>query len=213
MKGDEALHAPPDVLVDIAEGAIVEAEWAEHLAHCGTCAEELENLKKALELAGKMEVPEPGDEYWRRFDHRLKEAIGKGGQGGKRMSRWVWVAAAAIVLVGLWVSRDGHGPMFPTSEMTETVLPPAAEDPEYQLLLSVTEIVGPEEDWEQELDLVFGGGGDLDPSQLSAEEKAQLQEKLEFDLKGGNHAISQRKSPGRSGRYSPDDDRKGIASG
>ncbi len=188
MKDKELLHAPPDVLLDIAEGTVVEARWKEHVVGCESCSEETENLKKALALAGKIEIPEPGGAYWRSFGSRLNERIQKEGKAGKRVSRWMWAAAAAIVVIGLWVSWDGYTPLSPPPDIAETVLPPADEDAEYQFLLSIAELIDGEEDWEERLD--FGPVQDLDPIQLTSEEQEQLRQELENDLEGENDAVS-----------------------
>ena len=52
MNDKELGHAPPDVLVDIAEGAVVEARWKEHVVRCEFCSKELRNLEEALAVAG-----------------------------------------------------------------------------------------------------------------------------------------------------------------
>ena len=85
MRDKELDHAPPDVLVDIAEGAVVEGQWKEHVDDCEACSKEVENLGRAIALAVKMDVPEPGDEYWRSFDSRLNERIQKKGNVTRRV--------------------------------------------------------------------------------------------------------------------------------
>ena len=188
MNDKELGHAPPDVLVDIAEGAVVEARWKEHVVRCEFCSKELRNLEEALAVAGKIEVPEPGDEYWRGFDSRLSERIQKKGKVIRRVKRWGWAAAAAILAVSLWASWDVYAPLAPPPDMAETILPPADEDAEYQFLLSVAELVNGEEDWEEPL--YFGPVLFVDPTQLTPEEKEQLRQELENDLEGENDAVS-----------------------
>jgi hypothetical protein len=187
MKDKELDHAPPDVLVDIAERAAVEARWKEHVDDCEACSKKAEDLEKALTFAGKMDVPEPGDEYWRRFNSRLTERIQKEGRIVRRVNRWSW-AAAAIVAVGLWASWGAFAPMSPPPVIGETVLPPADEDAEYQLLLSIAELVNGEENWEERLN--FGLVPDLDPTQLTPEEREQLRQELKDDLEGEDDAVS-----------------------
>jgi hypothetical protein len=187
MKDKEPYHAPPDVLVDIAEGTFVEARWKEHVVQCESCSEEVENLATTLALAGKVDVPEPGGEYWQSFDSRLNERIQKK-RSVRRPNRWVWAAAAAIVAVGIWVSWDGYRPASLSSELAVSVLPPADEDTEYQFLLSIAELVDGEEDWEKQL--LFGPALSLDSTQLTAKEREQLRKELESDLEGENDAVS-----------------------
>ena len=170
------------------EGTVVEAWWKEHVVQCESCMEEVENLKETLVLASKLKVPEPGAEYWQRFGSRLNERIQKDGKSSKRITRWAWAAAAAILVVGLWVGQDRFFPVSTLPDIAGTVLPPVNEDPEYQLLLSIAEIVGGEENWEERLD--FGPVQDLNPTLLTPWEQEQLRQKLEIDLEGGNHAIS-----------------------
>jgi hypothetical protein len=188
MKDEEPLHAPPDVLLDIAEGTVVEARWKQHVVQCESCSEEVENLEKTLVLAGKAQVLEPGGAYWRNFGSRLNERIQKDGKARKRVGRWAWAAAAAILVIGLWVIWYGYTPLSTPPDIAETVLPPADEDAEYQLLLSIAELIDGEEDWEEQLD--FGLLQDLDPTQLTSEEQEQLRQELENDLEGENDAVS-----------------------
>jgi hypothetical protein len=189
MKEEESLHAPPDVLVDIAEGAVVEARWKEHVDQCESCSEEVENLEETLALAGRIEAPETGDEYWRGFDSRLNERIQKEGEVRRRVSRWMWAAAAAaIVVVVLWTSWDAYAPMSPPPEIAESVLPPADEDVEFQVLLSIAELVNGEEDWEQRL--YYVPVQDLNTTQLTSEELEQLRQELENELEGEDDAVS-----------------------
>jgi hypothetical protein len=187
VKGDQHHHPPPDVLVDFAEGAVVDIVWREHIARCGHCSAEVEDLKRTLALVSHVEVPEPGAEYWNGFGSRLKERVRRKERIGRPMGRWLWPAAVAAILVAaIWIGKDWIP--SPPPDTVDTVLPPAEEDPEFQLLLSMAEIVHDEEDWEEKLG--FSAHPDLDPTQFTAEEQELLRLELERDLEGGNHAIS-----------------------
>jgi hypothetical protein len=176
------------VLVDLVEGAVVDAIWLDHLASCKTCGDEVESLRQALETASADEVPEPDKTYWDSFNSRLKNRIDE--ESKRRLKRWVWAAAAAaVVAVGIWASSYWIEVLKPSPPVsTEILLPPVEDDEEYQALLTFAEILTDSEAWTEAFDDQSYPG--FDPAQLTADETEELRNKLEKDIEGLDHAKS-----------------------
>jgi hypothetical protein len=78
-----------------------------HLLACAACAAEAGRMRRTLDLLRAGEAPDPGAEYWRTFDARLRGRILR----ARSVTRWRGVAslaAAAIAIAGLWVWTAGH---------------------------------------------------------------------------------------------------------
>jgi hypothetical protein len=187
VKGEKPIHPTPDVLVDYAEGTLHDARWKEHINHCEVCSSEVSRLKETIALAKEIGDPEPAEAYWRSFDFRLDQGIRKG-ERRNRPRRWSFVAAAALLALGVWVVQNRLSMTRSTSDAAVAVLPPVETDVEFQFLSSFAETIESEEGWEDVLD--YGWDTDLDPAQLTAEEQRELEQMLERELEGGNHAIS-----------------------
>lgn len=180
-------HLGPRVLVDLAEGSPVDVEWKEHLSQCELCAEEVESLKTTLAVVGEGVVPEPDDGYWEDFGSRLSQRLEKERKRPSR--RWIGaVAGAAILAIGIWISRDRTTQETAPPPFVETILPPTEEDPEFQALLSIARLSGSDESWEEFLDLWILPM--LDPTELTTEERERLRGELEKNIEAGDHAKS-----------------------
>ena len=190
MKTKNPEHCPPETLVDLAEGAPVEAARVQHLAACSRCAEQVAGLRATLAAAREVDVREPGERYWEDFPSRLRGRIAREERETARWQRRLLpVAAAAAVAVAAWLARDlmRTPEPAPASSPLEALLPLAEEDVEFQFLISVAELVDPEE----ELDEVGAGlSPTLDLSSLTAEEENELRERIEQALKAGGDAKS-----------------------
>lgn len=112
-----------------------------HLKGCPACARLLEALER---LDARIEVPEPGPEYWDRFKRRVEERIvGREAAPGKAasQSRQGWIrqqlrylipAAAAAALI-VWIVRFGgmgtYSPVPPEPRRVEEKPGPATGRP------------------------------------------------------------------------------------
>jgi hypothetical protein len=187
MERPAPAHCARETLLDLAEGLPVDAAARAHLAGCGECSRRVSELKQTLSTVAQVAGEEPGAEYWASFALRLRERIG--GEETPRTARaprWLWaVAAAAAVALFLRAALDwwsGPGSIGPAAS-AESLLPPAEEDAEFQFLVAMAETIEPEQDLE---DLA----ADWDLSWLSAEEQAELVEKLRSALQEIGHAKS-----------------------
>jgi hypothetical protein len=186
MKDENQEHPSPEVLVDLVEGAVVDAVWLDHVASCKTCSDDVDSLRRALEAASTDEVPDPGEAYWDGFNPRLKSRIDE--ESRRPLKRWVWAAAAAAAIaVGFWASSYWTEVLRPTPAVSaEILLPPIEDDEEYQALLAFAETDS--ETWTEVFeDQSYPG---FDPSQLTADETEELRNKLEKDIEDLDHAKS-----------------------
>ncbi|NJD61785.1 MAG: zf-HC2 domain-containing protein [Deltaproteobacteria bacterium] len=130
-KAQEMISAYHDGELSAAGRARVEAQ----LRGCPDCAALLESIAR---IDAAAEVPDPGPEYWDRFNSRVEERIA--GEGGRPLAgvsprpKRGWVrhqhryqvpAAAAAVLLVVVFRTIGRGPGVPAP----SVAPPAMEAP------------------------------------------------------------------------------------
>lgn len=128
-KAQEMISAYHDGELSAADHARVEA----HLRSCPGCAALLESIAR---IDAAAEVPDPGPEYWERFNRRVEERIGgeeirpratvapppKRGWVRHQL-RYLIPAAAAAVLLVVVIRAIDRGP----GEPAPTVAPPAME--------------------------------------------------------------------------------------
>lgn len=182
MKGSSSEpHLTPDQLVDLLDGAPVDAAVKQHLAGCQECAGELSVLEETLSQLHQDDVPHPGENYWPEFSSNLHRKLGKTPPGRKSVS-WYWYVAAAAMLSFLsWQIVNSVLPERAEPLSVEVVLPAVEEDPEFLFLLSVVELSG----WTEELEDSLGESSvlNLDPSQLTSEEAEWFRRELEEELR------------------------------
>ncbi|MFQ5791142.1 MAG: hypothetical protein ACE5JI_11795 [Acidobacteriota bacterium] len=194
MKQDTG-HATMEILVDLAEGAAVDAVWLQHVEDCQECSAQVASLRRILAIAGDAELPEPGQGYWRKFGPRLRKRLQDEGSQKGRARRWPWavVAALAVMLMG-WLAGDVvRPPRSVVPQSVETLLPPVGADAEFQFILSVAELAGPDDELADELagaPLAFLPYSPFDPAQLTPEEQQALLDELEQDLGAENDGKS-----------------------
>jgi hypothetical protein len=87
----------------------------------------------------QVDFPDPPEAYWRDIDSRLDGRIEEDVKLRIKKARRLWaVAAAAVVVLSLWISNEiDLVPPSTRSETGERILPPEEQDPEYQHLLSI----------------------------------------------------------------------------
>ncbi len=112
------------------------ARVEEHLRGCAECGALLADLARADRAAG---VPDPGTDYWDRFNVRVMDRVAREADGqGVRVLRpkggWMreqlryLVPAAAAALVLVIVHYGGMRPVAPTPEVPPAVSKPEARD-------------------------------------------------------------------------------------
>jgi len=92
-----------------------------HLNECAGCRAEMEAVRQVLVRVKGMAVPDPGDQFWREFPHRVRRELEQlqstattlGGPsryqrfwGGVVTAKWTLALAASLLLiVGVWSLR------------------------------------------------------------------------------------------------------------
>lgn len=185
-------HAPPEALVDLSEGLPVEAAVRQHVDACEVCSSQVEELRSALALARQTQPSEPEAGYWEGFVPRLRSRIASEEVRKRRqLPRWTWLASAAAVaaLASLgFLFRDVVlAPDTGSLALEQTILPPAAEDEDFQVLVAMADLVDPEEDWES---LGAELTSRIDLSSLSLEEQHLLLQRLRQALEENGDAKS-----------------------
>lgn len=104
-------HLTDEQLVDAADGA---PGLSAHLAHCRTCAEKVEALRRTLAVVRSDDAPEPSPLFWDGFAARVGSAIDAPvSQAPARLFatwRWALIAAALlVVVVGLQFAASRRG--------------------------------------------------------------------------------------------------------
>jgi hypothetical protein len=129
-------HVTDESLPDLAEGGGREADRA-HARGCSSCAARVEEVRSALALARRAEVPEPSPLYWEAMRRRVGQRIA---EEPRRAPRWAWlgplVAAAAVVAVVALTTGRTHAPSAspPAALPAWSALPPAEDDPSLEVL-------------------------------------------------------------------------------
>jgi anti-sigma factor RsiW len=103
---DEALEAAVTLAagdVDPARRQRLEA----HLLGCAACAAETVGLRETLDVLDAGETPDPGAEYWRTFDARLRGRIVRD-RANRRWRGIASLAAAVVAVAGVSIWTAGH---------------------------------------------------------------------------------------------------------
>jgi len=101
-----------------------------HLEGCAGCRAEMEAVRQVLVRVRGMAVPDPGDQFWREFPHRVRRELERLQStattlGGPSRYQWFWgravtakwtlsLAASLLLVVGAWSLKGlldrGTGP-------------------------------------------------------------------------------------------------------
>jgi hypothetical protein len=182
-------HLSAETLVDLSEGLPVDAALRRHLHSCEPCAAQVEELKAALVLARRNLPPEPEPGYWESFLPRVRSRLEKEQTRQRRRLRSTWVAAAAVaaLVAGFGIVDLSREPQPGGVAGETTLLPPLAEDEDFQVLVDLAGLLEPEEALESI-------GPELTPrwdlSSLSVEEQRLLLERLRLALEENPDAKS-----------------------
>jgi len=87
-----------DRLLDLAAGAVPDAETERHLEHCDGCAERLASLMQTMAVLGEWKAPEPSPYFDTRLKARLREEAAQRSRG---WFAWVRRPALTMAMVGL----------------------------------------------------------------------------------------------------------------
>jgi len=173
-------HGSPEALVDLSEGLPVDAAVRQHVESCEACSRQVEELRIALALTRESRPPEPDADYWEGFVPRLRaRTAGEHRRPAHPRRQRTWLAAAAavaaLVVVAFLVRDVGRTRETGIVASQYTLLPPTAEDEDFQVLVALADLAGSEADWES-----IGAEltSRLDLSALTPEEQRQLLERL-----------------------------------
>jgi len=155
-------HLTPEEFVDLVDG-VLSSERARHVEACPSCQRRVAEVKTAMGAAEQVEVPEPSPLFWDHLSARVKEAVAAEPVpvAGWRTLTWRgWLVAAATtaaivlaVTVGrvLWspeyrdvlnrlaVVGDERGAL--PDSLADPIAAGQREDPEWELLLAMTDAV------------------------------------------------------------------------
>lgn len=187
------MHARPDELVDVAEGARTE-QSVPHLASCEVCRHQLAELKAMMSAAADVEVPEPSPLFWDHFSARVREAVAA--DGAPRRVFWTWprlaVPAVAVALAALLVAvaLDTNRPAPPQTPVARTLPAPAVElfaDPQSageDMALNLVAELSSDMDFDaaREAGLAVGGGAEHAVTHLDTTELRELRRLLQEEL-------------------------------
>lgn len=174
-------HPADDVLMDLVDGT-GERDAREHVAACDACRSKVEAAAEGLHLSRGVEIPEPPALYWEAFRRQVGRQIESVGSGPVSPPlRWWPAVAAAVLVVGLFVSRtprpDPASLVVPAPVAAWSALPPA-EDDEGMGVLSALETadLGSTAECQDAADCVAG---------LSDDESQALTDALRNQMRGG----------------------------
>lgn len=136
-------HLTDENLIDLLEET-AGGETRRHAAECRLCEAQLRDAQTGLKLAQSAEVPEPSPLYWEHFRRqvgRRLEAVEP-----RRWPRLVWgpllAAAAAAVVVALWVPGAPNGVRPAPPLPAWSALPPSESDEGLAVLAAVAPQAG-----------------------------------------------------------------------
>jgi len=89
---------------------------------CEGCDRFCEEAIAALQCLRMTDVPfDESPEYWERFDNQLRTRLTDIGSTPSRSLRWTWplTAAAALILIGVWIGLRDSGPEVVTPKQPE----------------------------------------------------------------------------------------------
>ena len=176
-------HLPDESLPDLASGRGAEAERA-HAAACASCASRVAEARSALDLARRVEVPEPSPLYW----DAMRRSVGRRiDEEPRARARWTWLVplAAAAALVAAVILTSGRTTQSPSTVIPAAGLPAwsALPDAENDPSLAVMEGFASEGDALADIDEGAGVGSYL--ASLPDEDYQALAASLRSAGKGG----------------------------
>lgn len=132
--------------------------FKDHLLVCKNCRTEFEEMKSTLNFMSKRVRPEPTEKFWESYEERLDQRIKKEEASQRERKprrikllrpfslapRWVYQAAAALLLIvaGVFIGRMIFSPSI--SEIKQAVQPPGLvtpQQPQAELVLRTQDYI------------------------------------------------------------------------
>ena len=187
-------HLSPDTFVDLLDGTRAE-ETVLHLATCDICRQQLAELRVTWQAAAAVDVPEPSPLFWGHLSARVHNAVAADVQPRAPWWRidWSWtsvgLAGAAVATLALVAFLQMPRPVAPVSgsaSASGSVAVAGVANPEPVTPLPDDESIGlmadlaSDLDWDgvAELGLAPVGGAERAASEMSADERVELQRLL-----------------------------------
>ena len=184
-------HLTPEQMIDAAES--VRPVDIPHLASCEQCRRQVSELRDAMSTAANAELPEPSPLFWDHFASRVTEAVASSPPERRSIFSFAsfppgaWLRAAiavavasAVIMAVVTYDRDGGSRPVPFADRRAE--PALADDP----LLDLVADLGVDVDWESAAEVGLTtreGTADRAVTQLTEEERTELQRLLEQELK------------------------------
>ena len=177
-------HLPPEAFIDMIEGSPVDACWRQHVDACAECRTEIAMLRSTVDELRRDVEP---------VLDRAEDSVAPAPRPAVRSYRLLLpVAAALLIALVSWMLHD-RLPSLPTNALDQqdrdSLLPPADQDGEYQVLLAVSGSSEPGVEDSEELDWIDAdddyelfGVPSLDPDELTPEEQDELIRQLTIDM-------------------------------
>jgi hypothetical protein len=190
-------HLVPEEFVDLVDG-VLSTERARHVETCPSCQHQASELKTAMTAARQVEVPEPSPLFWEHFSARVKDAVAAepSAAAGWRLAWRGWIVAAAATAAAVLAVIVGRGFWSPAyrDAVNRTVagdetgaLPdfaePRLDDPEWELLLAMTDGVEWSDGGPSEL-ITDRGAVERVFFRMSVEERQEFARLLDAELAG-----------------------------
>ena len=187
-------HLSPDTFVDLLDGTRAE-ETVLHLATCDIGRQQLAELRVTWQAAAAVDVPEPSPLFWGHLSARVHNAVAADVQPRAPWWRidWSWtsvgLAGAAVATLALVAFLQMPRPVAPVSgsaSASGSVAVAGVANPEPVTPLPDDESIGlmadlaSDLDWDgvAELGLAPVGGAERAASEMSADERVELQRLL-----------------------------------
>ncbi len=186
------MHLTPEQLIDIAEGT-TPSSAAPHLASCGTCRQQLADLRAMMTAAADADAPEPSPLFWDHLSSRVHEAV----DAEPAAPAWNWwlragmpfalATGAAILIAFIATTRliaphampDPPAMVFVASPPPDT-LSADVTDPSLALVADLTQDLGFDE--AREAGLAPRGSAEHAVTHLSEDELRQLKDLLQEEM-------------------------------
>jgi len=182
-------HLSPNERVDALDG-LLESTRQAHLQGCASCQQELAALREvheALRASAEEDVPEPSPLFWDHFEARVGAAINDAPVPWWRgsMRAWVTLAAAAVILLAVWLSPWRTPPANEMVVDADLEMGTIGESVQWQFMSGVLESL--EQDDARVVLAPTAGAVDTAFESLSAAERETFARLLQAELTEGSY--------------------------
>jgi hypothetical protein len=183
------IHLSPNERVDALDGVLAASRHA-HLEGCASCQQELRAVREvheALMVSAEGDVPEPSPLFWNHFEARVGAAVNEATvpwwHGSMRA--WVTLAAAAVILLAVWLSPLRTPPVDDVVVDAELEVSTIGESVQWQFMSGVLESL--EQDDARVVLAPTAGAVDTAFESLSAAERETFARLLQAELTEGSY--------------------------